>query len=232
VRLFARTFLVGMVAAGMTSMPAAAAGLPGGPNAAASEKPLGMVVLATNAHVDSAEAAMGANVYGGDVLDTTAGGTLRMKVGRGQVYLLSESAASLVPEEKHVHAKLERGTMGFAGPSSEGIEIETPVGVVKAAEGQERAFGQVMLRSATEIIVTSYTGTLVVDSASGEEHVIEEGKTYDVAVEPGAPAQKYGVTSAGNTHVVAKVIIVGGAALAGFFLWCAESVSDYHPPCN
>jgi hypothetical protein len=225
----------------MVCMPAMA-GLPAASNlaaganmpaSAASDKPLGMVVLATNAHVDSADAALGANVYGGDVLDTQAGGTLRLKVGGGQVYLLAESAATLVPEIDKVHAKLVHGTMGFAGASSDGIEIETPVGVVRAAEGQQRAFGQVVLRSATEMIVTSYTGALVVER-EGERHEIAEGKTYDVTVAAEPAAQKYGVIPGrkDNDKLIVKVMIVGGAALAGFFLWCAESVSDYQPPCN
>ncbi len=209
---------------------ALAVGMVNYPLWAANEKPLGMVVLATNAHLDSADAAMGANVYGGDVLDTASGGTLRLKVGSGQLYLLSESAAELAPEIKKVHAKLTRGTIGFSAAAADGIEIETPVGTVRAADGQ-RAFGQVMLRGPREIIVTSYTGTLVVER-EGEEYVIEEGKTYDMALPAEPPPQKYGVTQAYNDKLVVKVVIVGAAALAGFFLWCAESVSDYQPPCN
>lgn len=236
-RELTRTFLVAIVTVGMMSLPAMA-GVPAlaaanSPAKAASDKPLGMVVLAMNAHVDSADAALGANVYGGDVLDTQAGGTLRLKVGGGQVYLLAESAATLVPEIDKVHAKLARGTMGFAGASSDGIEIETPVGTVRAASGQQRAFGQVALRSATEMMVTSYAGELTVER-EGETHVIPEGKTYDVTVAAEPAAQKYGVVPGrkNNDKLLLKVMVVGGAALAGFFLWCAESVSDYQPPCN
>jgi len=93
------------------------------------------VVLATNAHLDSADAAMGANVYAGDALDTATGGTLRLKVGTGQIYLTSESAAQLVPSENGTHAKLVRGTIGFSAAASDGIVIETPVGIVRAADG-------------------------------------------------------------------------------------------------
>lgn len=229
-RGFARTFLVAILVAGMVSLPAAAS-VP--MTMAANEKPLGMVVVATNAHVDSAEASMGANVYGGDVLDTQSGGTLRLKVGGGQLYLLGDSAASLVPEEKKAHAKLERGTMGFSGSSADGIEIETPVGIVRAAEGQARAFGQVMLRSAQEMIVTSYTGALVVER-EGEEHVIPEGKTYDVTLAAEPAAQKYGVTPGrkDKDKLALTLIIVGGATAIGVILWCVESESNYNWPCH
>jgi hypothetical protein len=246
VRSIARECVVMLLVAGMVSLPAAA----GVPAMGANEKPLGMVVLATNAQVDSAEASMGANVYGGDALETGAGGTLRMKVGTGQLYLLGDSAATLVETENtatsengastpnhmiRAHAKLTRGTMGFSASSADGVAIETPVGTVRPADNQARAFGQVMLRSEREMIVSSYTGTLVVER-DGEEHVIPEGKTYDVNVEANGEAnaepQKYGVTSARKSHLTLTLIVVGAAAVGGFFLWCAESVSDYHPPCH
>ena len=246
VGLIARQFVATVLAAGMVVLPAMA----GVPAPATNEKPVGMVAMATNAHLDSAEAAMGANVYGGDALETSAGGTLRVKIGVGQLYLLGDSAATMSPAKDDaviggassatngttgamkVRAKLTRGTIGFSAPSSDGIEIETAVGVVRAADGQPRAFGQVTARGTQSIMVTSYTGTLVVER-EGEEHVIPEGKTYEVAVaQPNAEPQKYGVTPARNDKLVLKLIVVGGAAVAGFFLWCAESVSDYHPPCN
>jgi hypothetical protein len=220
-RSLARSFLVVVLAAGMMNLPLMAA----------NEKPLGLVVLAQNAHLDSADAAMGANVYAGDALDTAAGGTLRLKVGTGQLYLMSESAAQFVPAENGAHAKLVRGTIGFSAAASDGIEIETPVGIVRAADGQ-RAFGQVMLMSPREMIVTSYTGTLVVER-DGEEHVINEGKTFDVSLPPSDSApQKYGVTPAFNDKLLLKLIVVGAVAVAGFFVWCVESESNYQPPCH
>jgi hypothetical protein len=247
-KLIARQFVATVLAAGMVALPASAstAAMAGVPAPAANEKPVGMVAMATNAHLDSAEAAMGANVYGGDALETSAGGTLRVKIGVGQLYLLGDSAATMSPAKDDavigapigatgamkVRAKLTRGTIGFSAPSSDGIEIETPVGVVRAADGQPRAFGQVTARGTQSIMVTSYTGTLVVER-EGEEHVIPEGKTYEVAIaQPNVEPQKYGVTPAHNDKLVLKLIVVGSAAVAGFFLWCAESVSDYHPPCN
>lgn len=222
---FARTLIVAFLAAGMMNLPAMAA----------NEKPLGIVVLASNAHLDTADAAMGANVYAGDALETAAGGTLRLKVGTGQLYLMSESAAQLVPSETGAHAKLTRGTIGFSAAASDGIAIETPVGTIRAADGQ-RAFGQVMLTGPREIIVTAYTGALIVEY-EGEEHVINEGKTFEVSLPPAdsaaaAPPQKYGVTPAFNDKLLLKAIVVGSIALVGFFVWCVESESTYHPPCH
>jgi hypothetical protein len=236
----ARESVVMLLVAGMVSLPAMASA-PGAaalPNAAsvsptaANEKPLGMVVLATNAHVDSADATMGANVYGGDVLDTSSGGTLRLKVGNGQLYLLGDSAATLVPEAEKAHANLTRGVMGFSGSSADGIEIETPIGIVRAAAGQARAFGQVTLRNEKEMIVTSYAGTLEVER-EGEVHEIPEGKTYSVTMANAEP-QKYGVVPGrkDKDKLALTLIIVGGTALAGTILWCVESESNYAWPCH
>jgi hypothetical protein len=240
VQSYVRPFLVVLLAAGMLNMPLLAAvespAVMAAANAQpaaitpANEKPLGMVVVATNAHLDSADAAMGANVYAGDALETSAGGTLRMKVGTGQLYLLSESAAQLVPGEATAHAKLVRGTMGFSAAASDGIVIETPVGIVRAADGQ-RVFGQVTLMSAREMVVTSYTGALVVER-EGEEHVIAEGKTFEVSLPADPAPQKYGVTPAFNDKLLLKALVVGAIGVAAFFVWCVESESDYHPPCH
>jgi hypothetical protein len=126
-----RSGLIAILVVGLLNLPVMAA----------SAKPLGMVVSAEHARLDNADAAIGADIYSGDALATDAGGTLRAKVGPSQVYLLSASSATLLPEENKVQAKVERGTVGFSTSSPEQLEIGTPLGVIRGANSQ-RIFGR------------------------------------------------------------------------------------------
>ena len=155
------------------------------PVMAASEKPLGVVVTADHAQLDNAKAAIGADVYSGDALATYSDGSMRMKVGASQVYLLASSSVTLLPRADMVQAKIERGTVGFSTPGPSQFEIETPLGVVSSANGQ-RVFGQVSLVTPTSILVTAYEGALVVKALNGEEKTVDEGQTYQATLLPAA----------------------------------------------
>jgi hypothetical protein len=223
----ARSFLIAFLVTGMLNLPAMAA----------SAKPLGMVIATERARLDNADAAIGADVFSGDALATDIGGSLRMKVGPSQVYLLSDSSATLVPAENRVQAKVERGTVGFSTSSPAQLEIGTPLGLIRGANG-DRIFGQVMVLSPTRMQISAYEGTLLVVAPNGDQKAIEAGQTYEAtlaAPEPGGGAQnQQGVGGNGiNWKHVATVAIVGGAlggtALA---LWLTQSESCSNPPCS
>src|ERR1700674_4350403 len=101
-----------------------------------------MVVVADHAHLGTTGAASGADIFPGDYLDTESGGTLRLKVGAGQMYLLSSSATVLVQEDEKVVAHLQHGTIGFSTPAPTDMAIQTPVGRVFGVAGKH-VFGQV-----------------------------------------------------------------------------------------
>ena len=225
----ARSCLIAFLVVGLLNLPV--------PVMAASSKPLGMVVATEHARLDNAKAAIGADIYSGDALATDVGGSLRMKVGPSQVYLLSASSATLVPQENRVQAKVEHGTVGFSTASPEQLEIGTPLGVIRGANSQ-RVFGQVAVLSATKMQVSAYEGTLLVVAANGEEKTIEQGQTYEATLaadpEPGGGPNRAGVGGTGiNWRHVAFVSIIagaiGGTALA---LWLEQSESCSTPPCG
>jgi hypothetical protein len=222
----ARSCVIAFVVVGMLNLPVMAA----------SSKPLGMVVSADHASLDNAQAAVGADIYSGDALATDAVGSLRVKVGPGQVYLLSSSAATLVPLENKTQAKVDHGTMGFSTSSPEQLEIGTPLGTIRGADSQ-RVFGQVAVLSPSRMQISVYEGTLLVTALNGEQKTIEQGQTYEAtlaAPEPGGGQNQAGVGGTGiNWKHVATVAVVagavGGTALA---LWIVESESCSNPPCN
>ena len=65
------------------------------PGVGAAEKPLGMVTQSQAARVDRADAAVGATVYAGDTIDTDSTGSIRLRAGQAQYYLMSSSSFPL-----------------------------------------------------------------------------------------------------------------------------------------
>lgn len=222
----ARSCVIAFVVVGMLNLPVIAA----------SSKSLGMVVSADRASLDNAKAAIGADIYSGDALATDAGGSLRVKVGSGQMYLLSSSSATLVPQENRTQAKLNHGTLDFSTSAPEQLEIGTPLGVIRGADSQ-RVFGQVAVLNPTEMQISAYEGTLLVTALNGDQKTIEQGQTYEAtlaAPEPGGGQPNAGVGHTGINwkHVAFVAAIagaVGGTALA---LWLEETESCSIPPCT
>src|SRR4029077_9954388 len=202
---------------------------------AANEKPLGMVIQAEEAQLGSAKATVGATVYPGDSIATGTGGTMRLKVGSGQLYLLSASTATLAENTAAFHAVVNRGTVGFSSPAVEPFELETPLGVVRPAAGA--TYGQVPLTGPREMIVSAYRGDLIVDN-NGELHTIPEGKSFRVSMDldpaqpnAAAPQGPYGtgVKPAVNPHFIIKLTAVAIVGVATYFIYQELSESPSKP---
>jgi hypothetical protein len=227
VRSAAKSVLIAIMAFGLLDIPAFAA----------NEKPLGMVTQAQEAHLGDASVAIGTTVYPGDTLATDSGGTVRLKVGSGQFYLLSSSAATLSENSSAVHAVVTRGTVGFSTNGTDQLALEIPEGIVRSADGQP-AYGQVTIMGPREVVVSAYRGDLVLDN-DGELHTIPAGKSYHVTMdlepssEPQAPAGVGGgnatIVAPRRRHLVFDLIILGGAAVVGYTLWYHLSESPSKP---
>jgi hypothetical protein len=207
-------------------------------SAGAAVNPMGMVVSAVNAHVAGANAASGADVYAGDYFDTESGGNLRLKLGSTQIYLRPASGAVLDENGTTMGVKLTRGTLGFSSATASRFQVETPVGIVRAADGQ-RAFGEVTILGPQKIMVAAYHGGLVVEG-SGISQTIKEGNSYNVtfvpasdpaSAAPAPPAPKpVPALQGGAGSLIFDVAIIGAAALTGALVWHFETESDSTPP--
>lgn len=223
-RLIARSCLVVVLVIGLLDIP----------GFAANEKPLGLVLQAQQASVDNAKLAVGTTVYPGDTVETDTGGTLRLKLGTNQLYLLASSAATLAQNSTIVHAVVAHGTVGFASNGADKIELEIPEGILRAADGVP-SYGQVTITSPVEVVISAYRGTLVLDN-EGELHTIPAGKSYRVrmdlepaAVAPAADAAPQD-TQSNNAQVVQPrkrrrkklafyLIFTGAIAGMSFAVW-------------
>lgn len=204
------------------------------PTIRAGETPLGMVVASQAGYLDKTQAAIGVDVYSGDVLSTDSGGTLRLKVKSTQLYLLSASAATLAKTDTALRAHLTSGTIGFSTVPDDRLEIETPIATVRPSNGQ-RVFGQVTIAAPDTILVSAYRGSLIV-KAHGEERVIKEGDAYNVRFAPDAipvpepagapPPQAY---NSGAGHLIFTLVFLGVAGTASAIIYHHEEESDSVP---
>lgn len=225
-RLIARSCLIFLLISGLLDIPAFAA----------KERPLGLVIQALEARVDDATLAVGTTLYSGDTVATDVGGALRLKLGGSQLYLLGSSAATLTQNPAILHALVSRGTVGFSSNGTERIELEIPQGVIRAVDGQP-AYGQVTITGPQEVVISAYRGDLILDN-DGEVHTIPAGKTYRVTVDLEPAAQPaLASASGGDSPIVAPrrrrlvfdLILVGGTAIASYFIWRELSESPSKP---
>jgi len=226
VRYMVKSFLVAILSVGLVNVP----------SFAANEKPLGLVTQATQARLGSATVAIGTTVYPGDTLDTDEGGTVRLKVGGSQFYLLSSSSATLSENSALVNASVARGTVGFSSNGTDQLALQIPEGIVRAANGQP-GYGQVTIIGPREVIVSAYRGTLVLDN-DGDVHEIPAGKSYrvtmdlDPAAEPQAPAgagANNKVVAPRHRHLLFDLIVLGAVGGASYALWYHLSESPSNP---
>lgn len=223
-RIGTRSLLIGVLATSLINLPATAS----------SEKPLGMVVTANHAVMSDENAMQGATVYSGDTLSTREDGSLRVAVGPSQVYLLASSTATLLQNEPNViRAEVDRGTVDFSTPRLGHLEVGTPLGVIRGTPG-DRIFGQVSVFSSSKIDISAYEGTLLMTAANGEVKAIAAGETYEADASP----RPQGVIGVGQGHGIrwkrirAAAIIVGGTAVASYFLYKELTESCSKPNCQ
>jgi hypothetical protein len=213
-RQIARYMLVALLVAGLCNIP----------SMASSEKPLGVIAQAERAHLDRALAATGATVYAGDSFDTDPGGTLRLRVGTSQFYLLASSGATLAQNSSGAMLTLTRGTAGFSSAASGQLQLDTPAGTVRGVQGKP-AYGQVTIKSPNELVVSAFRGELILDN-EGEFHNIPEGKSYRVVIEPDPEPSSNdnkefrGAQNHHRKRRIALALILGGtAAFVSYEIW-------------
>ncbi len=210
----ARTTLVALLISALTCLPLLAV----------PAKSLGTVIQAEAALLDNSAAAIGANVYPGDLLQTEPGGTLRLRMGTMQIYLLSGSAASLAESSSGISATLTRGTAGFCSPGPGVVEVQTPQATIRT-RGSAPAHGQVIITGPDELVISSNRGALDVD-VDGEIHTVSEGHAYRMVLEPEPQGPEGAGTKRSGTIAIRKskkplfyTLTLGAGAVAGYFIY-------------
>ena len=152
--------------------------------------------------------------------------------------------------DKIAHVSVSRGTVGFVSVTSAQLELETPVGLVRPANGQ-RAQGQVTIIGPNQMIVSAYSGAITVER-NGESRTVEAGKSYNVSFDPnGTPVAQApagaGAGQSGNNNgnnggnsgggngqsnkgqIIFDAIVLGAAAGGGAIIWHYMTESSTSP---
>jgi hypothetical protein len=229
VRLYARACLISMMIGALLNMPVAGA----------AEKPLGMVTQSQTARLDNAAAAVGATVYAGDTIDTDSTGSIRLRAGTAQYYLMSASSSRLQESANGIHAELVRGTAGFASGATDIVELNALGAVVRSRSG-EAVHGRVTIVGANELVVTSFRGPLDI-SIDGDSHVIPDGQSVKVQIVDAQDQNPPSTGGNGSGTIPAvrnrkKLLLISlyvaaavGAGVAGYFIYHELNESPSRP---
>lgn len=219
-RLCLRSLLIALICSGMLllqAQPSLQAAVPSTDSKTSAPPTFAVIVLADLAHVGGANAASGTTVYPGDSLDTAPGGEIRLTVAGGQVYLLSDTAAKIGQSGTALQATLVRGTLGFSSLTERQFQILAPEGVIQAAGGLP-AYGQVTMTAHNDIVISAYTGALVLHRGS-QTLVVNAGQSYYVELVPDDYPLPQRRDKAYGYHLVWRIIVVAAAGGIGYYLW-------------
>ena len=156
---------------------------------------LGVVTQSSLGHLNSGDASVGTTIYDGDRLDTATKGALSVRSGNVQLVLAEDSDLMMNHDGSDLTPTLQRGTVAFRVESGGGLRI-TAADVRVRPRSAALTAGQVTLERCA-VLVTSRVQALEV-TAGKEIKIVEEGKSYRVALEgPCAAAQNRAAPIAG-----------------------------------
>jgi hypothetical protein len=214
VRTVLTAILIAIMSITLRALPVIAA--PGAPSA-----PLGVVVLADNAHVGIDATYSGATIYDGDRLETPDGGNLRVRFGASQMYLRQNSAAAVHSFANGFSAELTNGTMVVTSSEGQTFQVTADGATIRPANGQPTSV-QITKISGTQLVLTGNRGTALV-SMGDEVKTLDAGSSYRLEVQPEesgpGPQPQFPSPTARNRFL--WVLIPAIAIATGVIVWRA-----------
>lgn len=207
--------LIAIASITLTALPLMAAP-PGAPSA-----PLGVVVLADNAHVGMDATYSGATIYDGDRLGTPDGGNLQVRFGASQMYLRQNSSAAVHSFTNGFSADLGYGTVVVTSAEGQTFQVFADGATIHPANAQPTSV-QITRISATELVLTGNRGTALV-SMGDEVKTLDAGSSYRLEVQPEdsgpGPQPQFPSPTARNRFL--WVLIPAVAIATGVIVWRA-----------
>jgi len=156
------------------------------PVSSASPAILGTVTTAQQAHVGTANASVGATIFGGDELSTEPTGAIQIRAGAARFLLSGASSALLGQDDGTPNATLYRGTALFSTANSKAFLLRASIAEIRP-QSDAPTVAQVSIVNSRELLVRSSRGPLAI-TVDGETKIIPEATSYKVILEPDASA--------------------------------------------
>ena len=187
--------------------------------------PLGTVLAADNAHAGVNTVYAGATVYDGDRFATQDDGTMRLRLGTGQLVLHEGTSIKAHAFPNGFSADLDNGTVSAS--SLEGQTFQLLVnGITIRPAGSHPTAAQIARVSSTEAILISTRGDLQV-TLDDEVKTVSAGASYKLEVESpdnsssSDQKQKGPIAPGRNRHGLLIIVIAAAAIGAGFGMFRA-----------
>jgi hypothetical protein len=187
---------------------------PGTPSA-----PLGTVLAAENVHAGVDAIYSGATIYDGDRLVTQDIGTMRVRLGTGQMFLHQNTSTQVHAIPNGFSADLDVGTVSISSAEGQTFQLLADGATIRPATSNPTT-AQIAKISPTELILTTTRGALQI-TMGDEVKTVEAGGSYKMEVESEDPGQKRQVpVAAARNHFIIIAIAALGVA-TGLIIWRA-----------
>ena len=185
---------------------------------------MGVVLQANHASVGSLGAMNGGSVFDGDALSTDTGGTLQVRFGGSQAYLLPRSMAVVHQAKAGFGATLNSGSLIVASEKGNSFTLLADGATIRPATSGATV-GQVTLVSPTELLLSSEKGSLEV-SMDDDVKTLPEGKSVRMLIQPPDPGSPQ-TRRAGRNRFLWIFLAAVGAGV-GIALW--QALESPHKP--
>jgi len=187
---------------------------PGTPSA-----PLGTVLAADNVHAGVDSTYSGATIYDGDHLVTQDIGTMRVRLGTGQMFLHQNTSTQVHAIPNGFSADLDAGTVSVSSLEGQTFQLLADGATIRPASTHPTS-AQIAKISPTEVILTPTRGALQI-TMGDEVKTVEAGGSYKMEVETEAadPQGRPPVAAARNHFIIIAIAALGIAT--GLIIWRA-----------
>lgn len=181
--------------------------------------PLGIVLAAQNAHAGVDATYSGATIYDGDRLATLADGTMRVRLGTGQIFLHQNTATRVHSIANGFSADLDDGTVSVSSLEGQTFQLFADGATIRPASALPTT-AQITRISPTELTLISTRGALQI-TMGDEVKTVEAGGSYKMEVESedADPQRQTPFPTARNHFIIVAIVAVSVAT--GLVIWRA-----------